>query len=368
MSNAPNTANAPKKVIVAPAMTYEGVSLTRFIVVGLSSALINFVALGAVGLLFWTLNSLRAQDAEPPPPQTITQIEEETKEYDLTNPDVGLDDTLQLNFNVDRIEDVSVPGAVDPSAPVGILNAPEAAPTNVPAPPGTGGGTGAATFDPTMSGTGTAFGTLGGMGGPMLLGGFGGRSGATRVKMLAEGGGNKLSEAAVGMGLQWLALHQHVEGKWRLASFNRDARTAPLPGGKILNDGRGDNCDPMTNRENETAGTAFGLLPFLAAGLTHQAKPEKAAMDYRKVVERGIAWLMKRQSLSSNDRGYYGGDQYSHAIATIAMCEAYALSNDPKIKPSARWPSTTSETRNTTAAAGATRRSPRAIRRWLAGC
>ena len=35
---------------------------------------------------------------------------------DLSNIDIGSDPTLQLNYNVDRIEDVSVPGPVDPTA------------------------------------------------------------------------------------------------------------------------------------------------------------------------------------------------------------------------------------------------------------
>src|SRR5205814_972509 len=97
----------------------------------------------------------------------------------------------------------------DPTAPVGLENSPEAAPMNIPPPPGAGGGTGAAAFDPSVSGIGSSMGTLGGMGGSMNLGGFGGRSGATRVKMLAEGGGNRMSEKAVADGLKFLALHQN---------------------------------------------------------------------------------------------------------------------------------------------------------------
>ncbi|HWG45840.1 MAG TPA: MG2 domain-containing protein [Gemmataceae bacterium] len=44
-------------------------------------------------------------------------------DFDLTNTDLRMDEQVQLNFNVDRIEDVSVPGAVDPSAVMGIPSA-----------------------------------------------------------------------------------------------------------------------------------------------------------------------------------------------------------------------------------------------------
>src|SRR5262249_11879160 len=135
--------------------------------------------------------------------QESTEVADQSKEYDLTNTDVGNDDAVPLNYNVDRIEEVSVPGQVDPTAAVGIINAPEAAPMNVPPPPGSGGGTGAAALDPNTSGVGAMAGSLGGMGGTYNLGGFGGRSGATREKMVREGGGNARSEAAVADGLQF---------------------------------------------------------------------------------------------------------------------------------------------------------------------
>src|SRR5207248_290944 len=114
----------------------------------------------------------------------------------------------QTNFNVDRIDEVSVPGPPDATEKVGIDRAPEAPPMTVPAPPGAGGGTGGAPLVPGESGVGSLAGTLGGMGGIYNPGGFGGRSGATRQKLLEEGGGNKVSEAAVASGIQWLALHQ----------------------------------------------------------------------------------------------------------------------------------------------------------------
>src|SRR5439155_17792091 len=83
--------------------------------------------------------------------------------------------------------------------------------------------------------------------------------------------------------------------------------------------------------------TAFGLLPFLAAGITHKPSAKKnEQVDYSKVVNAGLMWLMAKQSKASADRGYFGGDMYSHGLATIAMCEAYGLTSDPRLKVSAQ--------------------------------
>jgi hypothetical protein len=151
--------------------------------------------------------------------------------------------------------------------------------------------------------------------------------------MLTEGGGNARSEKSVADGLRFLALHQCSDGRWTLHDFQRHARTAPVPAGKVVPD----NCQPMTTRRNDVAATAFGLLPFLAAGITHKPAPgKKPQVDYTRGVGTGLRWLIGRQSKSGNDRGYYGGDMYSHGLATIAMCEAYGLTTDPTFKASAQ--------------------------------
>ena len=43
-----------------------------------------------------------------------------------------------------------------------------------------------------------------------------------------------------------------------------------------------------------------------------------------------------RKSKASSDRGFFGGDMYSHGLATIAMCEAYGLTSDARIKTAAQ--------------------------------
>jgi len=321
-------------LVSKPQWNNEGVSFVRFVLVSLLSGVINSTVIGGMVLLFFLIDAATARpDQNQPEVEQRNEVEDVPDQKDLTNTDLGLDSNVELNYNVDNIQEVSVPGPVDPTAAVGVVNAPELAPMNVPPPPGSGGGTGAALLDPNAPGVGNNFGTLGGMGGINAPGGFGGRSGATRKKMLAEGGGNSESEAAVARGLLFLALHQSPDGSWSLNNFNRFARTEPLPKGII----KPNNCTPETNRNNNTAGTAFGLLPFLAAGITN--KPSKDGThqrDYSKGVGMAIRWLMNQQVKSGSQAGFYGGDQYAHGLATIAMCEAYGLTSDPAIKTSAQ--------------------------------
>jgi hypothetical protein len=329
----PGANNGPaRKVIVAPRVGGYGPSLGKFLVVWAASTAINITIVMVALVVFSAIGAASGPSEVQPDVQESTEVADQTKEYDLTNTDVGTDDQVPLAYNVERIDEVSVPGQVDPTAAVGIVNAPEAAPMNVPPPPGAGGGTGGAALDPSVSGAGAMAGTLGGMGGMYNLGGFGGRSGATREKMVREGGGNALSEAAVASGLRFLALHQCADGSWSLNEFHKHARTAPLPAGKV----EPDNSQPMTTRRNSTAGTAFGLLPFLAAGITH--KPAKTAkqVDYSKGVGKAIDFLIGKQTKTGAERGFYGGDMYSHGLATIALCEAYGLTSDPRIKASAQ--------------------------------
>jgi hypothetical protein len=251
--------------------------------------------------------------------QTVidTKIEEDDPtKANLENPDIGLNPDLPTNYNMTRIEDVSVPGPVNPSEQVGILNAdPNATPQTIPPPPGFGDNTGqGGGADASIFGKGNAIGYAGGMGGPLMKpGGFGGRSGATRERMLIEGGGNGRSEAAVARGLEWFAAHQSADGHWSLDAYSN---------GRCNCQGAGQN--------NDIAGTAFGLLPMLGAGQTHKGGNKTG--KYAKNVERALKYLMLKQ----NSEGYFGGGMYAQGLASIAICEAYGLTNDPALQKKAQ--------------------------------
>lgn len=69
----------------------------------------------------------------------------------------------------------------------------------------------------------------------------------------------------------------------------------------------------------------MALLPFLGAGQTHK---EGA---YKEVVERGLTFLIRNMKLANGmgDLSDTGGRLYSHGLASIALCEAYAMTQDP---------------------------------------
>jgi hypothetical protein len=324
-----NPPNNGRRLVVAPVVGRGDLNLLKVIPIWIGSAVIHGALLLLAFFVFSLLDVKAGTDDVPEVAQT-TEVVEPEKDTDLTNTDIGIDDTVATNFNVDRIEDVSVPGPVDPTAPVGIVGAPEdAVRTTVPAPPGTGGGTGGAPLLADAPAIGSMSGLPGGTGGSYFLGAFSGRSGATREKMVREGGGNALSEAAVARGLKWLALHQSQDGHWGLHDFHRNAREKPYPAGKVS----ACNCDGAASRRNDIAATGFALLPFLAAGITHKpATAKNAQEDYTQTVKAGLMYLVGKQGKD----GYYGGDMYSHGIASIAMAEAFGLSADPLIKQSAQ--------------------------------
>ncbi|NLS98227.1 MAG: terpene cyclase/mutase family protein [Planctomycetaceae bacterium] len=165
---------------------------------------------------------------------------------------------------------------------------------------------------------------------PLLRrGSIGGRlTSETKQALLDFYGGTPESEAAVMHGLKWLAGHQHPDGSWPLHEYSKD-----IPG-----------CDCQGEFENGVdkcvvAGTAFGVLPFLGAGVTHnrapKSPPELAA--YQKVVENGLIFLARGQKRSNDDKdGHLGGSMYAHALGTIAFCEAYGLSGDDRLKINAQ--------------------------------
>ncbi len=137
-----------------------------------------------------------------------------------------------------------------------------------------------------------------------------GRSDKMRAAMLAKYGGSAGSERAVAMALRWFAKHQRQDGSWSF-DFRHSCR------GKCSQSGRMETC--------WTGATAMALLPFLGAGQTH------AKGEYKENVAKGIRFLLRAQdrngSLVSG-----GGSMYSHGLATIALCEAYAMTRDQFLK------------------------------------
>ena len=168
------------------------------------------------------------------------------------------------------------------------------------------------------------------IGEPLALrgGGLQGRKLENRRKLALGNGGTAASESAVENGLAWLAAHQGADGGWR---FN--LKLIPQCLGECRNSGVLDTT---------TAPTGLALLCFLGAGYTQHEGP------YQEVVSKGLYYLTERMVLTDHGGDLRdtstldklgeeiptfrkSGNMYSHGIATLALCEAYAMTHDESI-------------------------------------
>ena len=143
--------------------------------------------------------------------------------------------------------------------------------------------------------------------------GVSGRGAEARAVMVRDYGGTKQSEAAVAMALKWIANHQNGDGSW---SFDHS-----------LN-GQRCNCSKAGSLKTSMNGaTAMALLPFLGAGNTHK----KGA--YKKQVEAGLYYLTRSMKVkgATGDLTDPGGRLYSHGLAAITLCEAFAMTKDRQL-------------------------------------
>ena len=147
--------------------------------------------------------------------------------------------------------------------------------------------------------------------------GFGGRGSGSRKAMLTAGGGTKHTERAVTAALVWLANHQLYDGRWSLQRYADRCLDKTCTGpGKVPTD---------------AGATAMGLLPFLAAGQTHQSKG-----PYKEHIRKGVEWLVHQQKPDGNLAKDAPQMMYSHGLATIALSEAYGLTGDRQVGPAAQ--------------------------------
>ncbi len=143
-------------------------------------------------------------------------------------------------------------------------------------------------------------------------GGWEGRNPAARARLVASGGGSAQSEAAVERGLQWLIAHQREDGSWCF-----DLEKTPCHG----------MCRNSGSEPSTTAATGLALLPFLGAGYTHRQG------EHQDVVKKGVYYLKTRAQVTPHGIDLCdNGTMYAHGIATLALCEAYGMTNDESLK------------------------------------
>ena len=113
---------------------------------------------------------------------------------------------------------------------------------------------------------------------------------------LARFGGNKKTEAAVIRSLRWLKSVQNADGSWP---------------------------------QNKVAMTGLAILAFLAHGEIPGHSPE-----FGETVQKGIQFLLDNQ----REDGLFtirDANNYSHPIATYALCEAFGMTRNPNIRDAA---------------------------------
>ncbi len=125
-------------------------------------------------------------------------------------------------------------------------------------------------------------------------------------------GGTNDAQRAVRAGLSWLARQQTSEGKWELHQGYPDAAF------KVI--------------RTDTGATALALLAFQGAGHTAYHG------EHAPVVKKGLKWLVDIQDPDTgdlHDQRQEEGRQpafYAHAMATMALCEALALTQDDALR------------------------------------
>jgi hypothetical protein len=176
---------------------------------------------------------------------------------------------------------------------------------------------------------------------------FGGWLRGDRVarREAARKGADKTTEAAVTAALDWLARHQSPDGSWSADKFDAACKQ--------------NRCDGPGRAQFTPGVTGLALLAFLGAGETQSTGP------HQEVVARGLAYLRGVQA-DDGRIGYIGdsakykhrvtmtrfdgarfvpepqeicetdGCIYDHAIATVALCEAFMLSGDATVGDAAK--------------------------------
>ena len=123
-----------------------------------------------------------------------------------------------------------------------------------------------------------------------------------------------LTEETVDLGLSFLVRQQLADGSWSLQSI-------PGESASLLTD---------------TGATALALLAFQGAGYSHREH------QYADVVRAGIDYLLKSQKpdgdlyVPLDETSNQSVWLYSHALATLVLCEAYGMTQDPSLKEPAQ--------------------------------
>ena len=122
----------------------------------------------------------------------------------------------------------------------------------------------------------------------------------------------KKTERAAGGALNWITRHQCYEGNWSFNHYDKQCKDGGCPG--------------VGSANADAGATGMALLCYLGAGHTHKTRG-----PYRRNIEQGLVWLVRHQEKDGNLSKDCISPMYSHGLATIALCEAFALSGDRNV-------------------------------------
>ena len=151
--------------------------------------------------------------------------------------------------------------------------------------------------------------------------------------MALAGGGSEASEAAVEAGLKWLVAHQAENGSW---SFLFDEPTLSAMLESVPQSGRY-GIDDGIHRAVPVMFPRGGLYPTREGSLSGKCFPGTLLFDQQNDSHLPDGGDLRDVSVMTNPVDNLilvrkSGDMYSHAIATLALCEAYAMTRDSSLK------------------------------------
>lgn len=121
------------------------------------------------------------------------------------------------------------------------------------------------------------------------------------------------TERAIELGLAFLAKTQRDDGAWHLGQFDTEVQI-----------------------ESHAAATALALLSFQGAGYTHRQ------FKYSSNVDAALEFLIDHQKRNGDlyipmgEASDANAWLYSHAIASLALCEAYGMTQDQRLREPAQ--------------------------------
>ena len=125
------------------------------------------------------------------------------------------------------------------------------------------------------------------------------------------------SEAAVQAGIEWLVRSQQESGRWNASEFGAGVDR------EVDGQQRG-----ATGANADTGVSGLALLALMGDGHTHLSG------THRVSVQHGLEYILSQQGSDGSLAGSASlfARMYCHAMATIAVCEAYAMTGDGRLR------------------------------------